>query len=134
MKDCIFCRIINKEVPSYKIYENDYVYAFLDIVKDYVGHTLVIPKNHCKNILDCNDKDLEEVSKAMKLISNHYVNNCGYDGINITNANNEEANQSVFHLHFHIIPRKANDNINPWPFKESEEMDLESIQNQLKVK
>ena len=115
MNDCIFCKIIKGEIPSYKIYENQYAYAFLDIAGDIDGHTLVVPKKHCTNILDCNDKDLSEVMKVVKLISNHYIKNCGYEGVNILNANDKSAQQSVFHLHFHIIPRKTNDGENGFP-------------------
>ena len=106
MEDCIFCKIVKGEIPCFKIFENESVLAFLDISNDTEGHTLVIPKNHCENLLDCCENDLFEVIKAVKLISNHYKN-LGYEGINIQNNNGKIAGQSVFHLHFHIIPRKA---------------------------
>jgi histidine triad (HIT) family protein len=100
---CIFCKIIKGEIPSYKIYEDEYTYAFLDIAKDVDGHTLVIPKKHVENVLDCDNETLRHVIDTAKLISNYYVNECGYDGVNILNANDASAQQSVFHLHFHII-------------------------------
>lgn len=132
--DCIFCKILNKEIPSYKIYENDYVYSFLDICKDVEGHILVIPKYHCTNILDCPDKYLEETIKATKIISNHLVN-IGYSGVNIINASGKSAQQTVFHLHFHIIPRKENDEIDAWPFKHiNKNMDLNQIHKLLEIK
>ncbi len=130
--DCIFCKIINKEIPSKIIYENEFVFAFLDIAKDTYGHTLVIPKKHVKNILDCDDETLYEVMKAVKKISNHYIDNCGFQGINILNSNELEAQQSVFHLHIHIIPRKKEDNIDAWPFNQSTDMDLDEVLNKLK--
>ena len=108
---CIFCQIVQGELPSYKIYEDDYVYAFLDISQDAVGHTLVIPKEHYENILDINQESLSKVMMAVKKISNHYVDNCGYTGVNIMNASGKDAQQSVFHLHFHIIPRKDGDEL-----------------------
>lgn len=111
---CIFCKIINKEIPSYKIYEDEYTYAFLDIAKDIDGHTLVIPKKHVTNVLDCDYETLGHVMSTVKKISNHYVG-LGYDGVNIMNASGEAAEQSVFHLHFHIIPRKNNDGEHTWP-------------------
>lgn len=67
------------------------------------------------NILDCDSKTLEHVMNAIRLISKHYVEDLGYDGVNILNANNSAAEQSVFHLHFHIIPRKKNDGLHAWP-------------------
>ena len=112
---CIFCKIIKGEIPCYKIYEDDDCLAFLDIAKDIDGHTLVIPKKHCCNTLDCDDETLSKVIKCVKKISNHYVNDLKYDGIDIINANNEAAQQSVMHLHYHIIPRKNNDNVDAWP-------------------
>ena len=79
MNDCIFCKIIKGEIPSYKIYENDKVYAFLDIACDSYGHTLVIPKKHCVNLLDCDKEYLDAVVEAVQTISNHYVNDCGFE-------------------------------------------------------
>ena len=131
--NCVFCKIIKGEIPSYKIYEDEKTLAFLDISKDIDGHTLVIPKNHCKNVLDCSEEDLNSVINTVKKVSNHYVNNCGYQGVNILNANNECSGQSVFHLHFHIIPRKDNDNENAWPKFSGAKNTLEDNCNKLKI-
>lgn len=133
MCDCIFCKIIKGELPSYKIFENEYVYAFLDISKDVDGHTLVIPKKHFKNVLDCDDLYLAETIKAVKTISNHYIS-LGYEGVNVLNANNECSGQTVFHLHFHIIPRKNNDNINAWPKFDGAKHSLEEMHKILEIK
>lgn len=115
MDDCIFCKIVRKEIPSYKIYEDDFTYSFLDISNDGNGHILVIPKRHCNNVLDCDDNSLANLSFTIKKISNHLVKNCGFDGVNILNASGKEAEQSVFHLHFHILPRKKGDGIHAFP-------------------
>ena len=104
----------------------------MDISNDIEGHTLVIPKNHCKNILDCNDLDLAEVMKAVKFISNHYIS-LGYDGVNILNANEKAAEQSVFHLHFHIIPRKNDDGYSTFPKFDKNEITLEKAYNKFKI-
>ena len=112
---CIFCKIINGEIPSYKIYEDEETLAFLDIADDAIGHTLVIPKKHYENILDIDTETLSKVTNVVKKISNHYVNNCGYTGVNVMNASGVDAQQSVFHLHFHIFPRKENDGVRAWP-------------------
>ena len=133
MEDCIFCKIVKGDIPSYKIYEDDDVLAFLDISKDIDGHTLVIPKRHCKNMLDCDDDILAKVIKVTKLISNHYVNDCGFDGVNILNANNECSGQSVFHLHYHIIPRKNGDNEDAWPKFTGAKNELSYIHSKLKM-
>ena len=130
--DCLFCKIIKGEIPSYRIYEDEYTYAFLDIAKDFEGHTLVLPKKHMTNILDADSQTLLHVMEAVKKISNHYVNNCGYDGVNVLNNNNEAADQSIMHLHIHIIPRKNNDNLSVFPNNKMD-MDLEKIFNLLKM-
>ncbi len=131
--DCIFCKIIKGEIPSYKIYEDDMTYAFLDIADDSYGHTLVIPKKHCVNILDCDEDYLNAVISAVKKISNHYVDNCGFEGVNVLNASGESAQQSVFHLHFHIIPRKSADGIDIWPLKDKKNLDMQAICDELKL-
>ena len=132
-ENCIFCKIIKGKIPSYKIYEDEYTYAFLDIASDVEGHTLVVPKKHCVNILDCDKEILTHVYAVVQKIANHYVNNCGYEGINTLNANGKAAQQSVFHYHVHIIPRKEDDNIDAWPFKDKLDINMVDIQNKLKI-
>ncbi len=127
MDDCIFCKLIKGEIPSYKIYEDDYVFAFLDIACDVFGHTLVIPKKHFTNILDCDVETLAHVISAVQKISKHYVDDCGFSGVNVMNASGASAEQSVFHLHFHVIPRKENDGVHAWPFDGKENFDLKEI-------
>ncbi len=107
MYDCIFCKIINKELPSYKVYEDDLVLAFLDINPLTVGHTLVIPKEHSESLLNMDDKFNERVLKVCKKISNALkrINSSIYGGINIYSALGAGAGQEVFHTHFHVIPR-----------------------------
>ena len=131
--DCIFCKIIKGEIPCYKIYEDENVLAFLDIAGDVDGHTLVIPKKHVKNILDCDNNTLNDVFNIVKMISNHYVDNCGYNGVNIFNANDESAQQSVFHFHIHIVPRKQGDNLDGFPHFNGSKLDINEIHKLLKI-
>jgi histidine triad (HIT) family protein len=132
-KDCIFCKIIKKELSCYKIYENNYVLAFLDINPSFRAHTLVIPKKHFTNIFDCEDKYLEELIKAIKLISKHYKQELPCQGANILNASGKVAEQSVFHFHFHIIPRFSNDNFTTFPKTDYKKGNLEDLANKLKL-
>jgi len=132
--NCIFCKIIKGEIPSYKIYEDEHTYAFLDIAKDVDGHTLVIPKKHVCNVLDCDNETLSHVSNTVKKIANHYVDNCGYEGVNILNATGESAQQSVMHLHFHIVPRKTNDDVDAWPHFNGAKKELSETHEFLKIK
>ena len=131
--DCVFCKIVNGELPSYKIYEDEYTYAFLDIAKDVDGHTVVIPKKHVTNIMDCDTEIISKVADAIRLISKHYVEDLGYDGVNILNASGKAAEQSVFHLHFHIIPRKENDGLHAWPAFTGAKRSLEEMNKILKL-
>lgn len=115
MEECVFCKIIKGEIPCTKIYENDYTIAFLDINPVVKGHTLVIPKKHFVNVLDIDDFYLSEALKTVKIIANHYVNRGLASGVNILNATGKSAEQSVFHLHFHILPRKDDDGYKTFP-------------------
>lgn len=130
---CIFCDIVNGKIPCYKIYENNNVIAFLDISNDSNGHTLVIPKKHFKNILDCDKSTLFDVLEVVQKLSKHYVNNCGADGIDVLNANEESAEQSVFHLHFHILPRYKNDGLKVFPSLKKNPLSLEELAKKLKL-
>ena len=85
MDDCIFCKIVRGEIPCHKIYEDENVLAFLDISGDCLGHTLVVPKKHCTNILDVEETELNHVMNVVRIISKHYVDDCGFKGINIIN-------------------------------------------------
>lgn len=134
MNECVFCKIIKGELPCYKIYEDEYTLAFLDISKDCYGHTLVIPKKHFENILDCDEECLSYTMKTVKKIAKHYVENCGFKGVNILNANGVEAQQSVFHLHFHILPRKDNAEYNAFPQLFGTDVDFEEQLKHLKIK
>ena len=133
MNDCIFCKIIKGEIPSYKIYEDDKTYAFLDIADDCEGHTLVIPKKHCTNVLDCEAEYLAATAATVQKIARHYVDDCGYDGVNIVNASGEAAQQSVFHLHFHIYPRKNGDGVDLFPLKGKINSDMAALAGKLSL-
>ena len=111
MENCIFCKIINQEIPSYKIYEDEYVYAFLDITQVTKGHTLVIPKEHHATIFELPSEIAANLYRVVPRISN--ILNKAFDpiGLNIVNNNNEPL-QSVFHYHIHLIPRYPNDGFN----------------------
>ena len=133
MRDCIFCKIAEGSVPCMKIYEDEHTFAFMDIAKDVDGHILVVPKAHKKNILDCDEETLIHLIGTVKRVSDHLVGNCGYGGINILNASDESAGQSVPHFHFHLIPRKKNDGIDAWPKFEGAKEDTAEIWKRIKL-
>lgn len=131
---CTFCRIINGEIPSMKIYEDEHTLVFLDIARDVDGHMLAVPKKHVKNILDCDAETLFHLMNAVKKVSNHCVGNCGYDGVNLLNASDESAGQSVAHFHIHIIPRKHGDGIDAWPKFDGAKCERSELHEILRIK
>ena len=131
--DCIFCKIINGEIPAYKIYEDEKTLAFLDIADDFLGHTLVIPKKHCTNLFDADEETINAVFQTVQKVAKHYTEKCFFDGVNILNANGVCAEQSVFHLHIHIIPRRAGDSFSVFPNKEKQNSDFEKLAKVLKI-
>ena len=133
MNDCIFCKILKGELPCMKIYEDEHTMAFLDIAKDVDGHILVIPKKHVTNILDADGETLSHVMNTVKKIGVHLTENCGYEGMNILNANNECSGQTVFHLHIHIIPRKRDDGVAGFPKFAGAKIPLEAMCERLKM-
>lgn len=109
MTDCIFCKIINGDLPSWKVFENETVYAFFDINPLSQYHTLVIPKNHYINIYDVPEKELKAVISAVQKIAKLYQEKIGIEDIRILSNNGSVAGQEVFHLHYHIIPHYRDD-------------------------
>src|SRR5699024_1418801 len=103
--DCIFCKIINGDIPSAKVFEDEDVYAFLDISQNTKGHTLIIPKVHTKNIYETEEIVAAQLFSRVPKIANAIKETFQPAGINILNNNEEAAGQTVFHLHLHLIPR-----------------------------
>lgn len=102
---CLFCKIVNHDIPSKIIYENDSVIGILDISQTTKGHTLIIPKMHVENILECPTDVLNEVFNAVSLVGNHLVKALNADGMNVLSNVNEVAGQTIMHFHVHLIPR-----------------------------
>ncbi|MCS4487162.1 HIT family protein [Staphylococcus americanisciuri] len=109
MSETIFSKIIAGEIPSYKVYENDYVYAFLDISQVSKGHTLLIPKKASANIFETDAETMKHIGEALPIVANAIKTAFNPDGLNIIQNNGTYASQSVFHIHFHLIPRYKND-------------------------
>lgn len=103
--DCLFCNIIDGKVPSAKVYEDEDVYAFLDISQVTDGHTLVIPKKHVSDIYELPEDVAGKLFSRIPKIAQALKKAYNPAGINILNNNEIAAGQSVFHLHMHLIPR-----------------------------
>lgn len=104
-EDCIFCKIIDGDIPSAKVYEDDHVLAFLDISQVSKGHTLVIPKQHTRNLYDTPPEVAKELFERVPMIANAIKKAYNPIGMNLLNNNEKPANQAVFHLHLHLIPK-----------------------------
>lgn len=106
MNDCVFCKIIEGDIPSHKVYEDEDVIAILDISQVTKGHTLVISKQHVRNILDYSDELAGRVfSKVPKIAKAVKAFDPAVKGLNVLMNNEEIASQSVFHSHIHLLPR-----------------------------
>jgi histidine triad (HIT) family protein len=103
----IFAKILRGELPCYKVYEDDKALAFLDIMPRAPGHALVLPKAPARNILDISPEDFAHVMKVAQKIAKVSVEAFGADGITVQQFNESAGGQVVFHLHVHVIPRKA---------------------------
>jgi len=109
----IFAKILRGELPSYKVYEDDKAFAFLDIMPRAPGHTLVLPKAPARNILDVPPADLAHVATVTQKIAKAAMTAFGADGITIQQFNEGAGGQVVFHLHVHVIPRKSGSPMKP---------------------
>lgn len=106
MEECIFCKIIKGQVPSAKVYEDDLVYAFLDITQVTKGHTLLVPKQHVKDIFEYDQALAGQVFSRIPLIAKALQKAFPeMQGLNILSNNGPVAYQSVFHSHIHLLPR-----------------------------
>ena len=103
MQDCIFCKIISGEIPSSKVYEDEYVYAFNDINPMAPVHILVIPKKHVANVMDINSENSDMIAHIFEAIAIIAKQQKLEKGFRVVSNCNEYAGQTVFHLHFHIL-------------------------------
>ena len=129
---CIFCSIVNKEIPSSCIYEDEQVMAFLDLSQVTKGHTLVVPKKHYDNLLECDDETLAHLIQVVKMLAVRISERLNAQGVNVLNNTHETAGQTVNHLHFHIIPRYSENDAVVIQFNESEKQDLDELVKILK--
>ena len=122
MTNCIFCQIIEGTIPSAKIYEDEHVYAFMDIMPVTEGHVLLIPKKHVENIYDFSEVEAARLFAAAPKIANVLKDEFKPAGMNLLNNNGAPAGQSVFHFHLHFVPRyDETDGFQPtWETKQAE--------------
>ena len=101
----IFAKILRGEIPSHKVYEDEHALAFMDVMPQGTGHTLVIPKAPSRNILDADPETLSRVIPVVQKVAVAAKEAFEADGVTVIQFNEPAAGQSVYHLHFHVIPR-----------------------------
>lgn len=125
---CVFCQIANRQLNAHKIYEDDYVVAFLDAHPSTKGHTLVIPKEHFDNMAMCPKDILDRLIETCQLIAQAQIANLGATGVNILTNIGKSAGQTINHFHFHVIPRFENDGLLlTFPQNDMNDDDLEQV-------
>lgn len=102
--DNIFAKILKGDIPSHKVYEDDDTFAFMDVMPQSSGHTLVIPKMGSRNLLDADPQVLGNLIEKTQIIARAVKKAMGADGLRVAQFNEAAAGQTVFHLHFHVIP------------------------------
>ena len=131
--DCIFCKIVRGEIPSFKVYEDEHVLAFLDIHPANPGHTLVIPKNHAGNIFEVSPEEWARVTEATRMLAGVIERALDAKGINLMMNNREHAGQVVDHAHVHIIPRFTGDSHRHWAHSEYKDDEAQSVQEKIRA-
>ncbi len=130
MKDCLFCKIINGDIPCYKVYEDDTILAFLDVNPDSDGHTLIVPKTHYKDINDIPNDVLIHVYEVARKLSKLLQERLNCDGISL--LQNNGSIQEVKHYHLHLKPYYSNNSSVKLVKDKTKIHDVESIYEKLK--
>ena len=120
MENCIFCKIINGEIPCYKVYENDYVIAYLDINPMSPGHTLIVPKKHTLDLSSIDNETLLNIFETARILRTRLENKLNIDGLTLIQNNGDV--QEVKHFHLHLKPY----------YKDKKELSLEEVYDLLK--
>lgn len=132
MRDCIFCKIVKGEIPCYQIYEDKDFLGFLDVNPKSEGHMLVIPKKHYENIFDISGEVLRNLIATAQKMAKKLKELPEIDGVNILHASGESAQQSVFHFHLHLVPRRIGDDLDLDPKSDYKTTDLGRVQKKFK--
>lgn len=114
-RDCVFCKVLRRQLPSTVVFEDEHALAFLDIAPATDGHTLVIPKTHTDDLLSVSPEDLAAVIRTTQTVARILDDRLSPDGLSVFQSNRTAGWQDVFHLHFHVVPRWKDDSLQrPW--------------------
>lgn len=125
--ECIFCAIVEGKLPSAKVYENEHVFAFMDIAPANPGHLLIIPKQHYRNIFDMPTEVGSKIMEVAVPLAAALRKALNPDGLSLFQLNEAAGFQTVFHFHLHLVPRWEGDTFRlPW---KTDQGDIEEISN-----
>jgi histidine triad (HIT) family protein len=134
MEDCIFCKIIKGDIPSYKVYEDEKVFAFADINPISDGHTLIVPKNHAENLWEISAEDLSAIHLASKKIIQAIKETLNPVGVACLQLNGRGVNQVVMHYHLHLMPRTEGGSelpVSNWELKPGDQESIKEIADRI---
>ncbi len=132
--DCVFCKIVRGELPSFKVYEDEKTLAFLDIHPVNPGHTLVIPKaENTQNIFDVSPEDWLATTETARKVAHAVEKATGADGVNIMMNNRSNAGQVIDHPHIHVIPRYRGDGLTQWKHNDYNEGEAQSLEEKIRA-
>lgn len=134
MDNCIFCKIINGEIPSATIYENDEFKVILDRFPGNIGHALILPKKHYVNIFEIDEETAGRLFKLAVKVAKHIKETLNIEALNIVQNNGELAGQTVNHFHLHLIPRYTDDKVSvKWEQLELTDEQIAEVQKKLNM-
>lgn len=127
-ENCIFCKIVNGDIPSSVLYEDEEFKVIMDISPASKGHAVILPKIHAANIYEVPEEVASKIFVVAKKVATAMKEELQCDGVNILQNNEEVAGQTVFHLHVHVIPRYKDDEVMiTWPHKDSYDYDYKAL-------
>ena len=134
MADCVFCRIVAKQIPASMVHEDEHTLAFMDLGQVNPGHVLVAAKAHAENVYSLDDAQAAAVFRSVARVARAIRAAFAPDGLSVYQANGKAAGQTVFHLHVHLVPRHEGDGMNLiWPAKNPPREKLEEYAAKVRV-
>jgi histidine triad (HIT) family protein len=131
--NCIFCKIVANTIPSFKVYEDNYTLAFLDIAPVNPGHVVIVSKFHASNLDDVDDLMLAYMMRTVKRVGQAMRSGLGIKGYNVIVNNGKVAGQLIDHTHIHVIPRHEKDGLTNWPQTKYKDDEARKIMAKLKA-
>ncbi|MDY7079786.1 MAG: HIT domain-containing protein [Chloroflexota bacterium] len=133
MTNCVICEIVAGSIPSWIVYQDTEVICFLPKMPEAYGHTIIAPKVHYPDLYAAPEALLEHLIVAAKKLAVHYRDRIGSSGVNLLHASGVSAQQSVLHLHIHLLPRFDNDGLNAWPKFPTAQYDKNKLLEELRL-